>query len=79
VTEFLRTHEPLRQHRSPLRYAQLKALSRSMLLLGVIGKERVYYWKLFFWSLFRRPRHFSAAITFAIYGFHFRRVFEQYL
>ncbi len=79
VTEFLRTHEPLRRHRSPLRFAQLRALSRSMVLLGVVGKERVYYWRLFFWSLFRRPRHFSAAITFAIYGFHFRRVFEQYL
>ena len=49
-----------------------------MLLLGVVGKERLYYWKLFFWSLIRRPRHFSTAITLAIYGFHFRRVFEQY-
>jgi radical SAM superfamily enzyme YgiQ (UPF0313 family) len=78
VTEFLRTHEPLQQHKSPLRLAQLRALSRSMLLLGVIGKERLYYWKLFFWSLFRRPRLFSTAITLAIYGFHFRRVFEQH-
>jgi len=79
VTEFLRTHEPLRQHRSSLGFAQVQALSRSMLLLGILGKERVYYWKLFLWSLFRRPRHFSTAITMAIYGFHFRRTFEQYL
>jgi radical SAM superfamily enzyme YgiQ (UPF0313 family) len=79
VIDFLRTHEPRRQHESPLRFAHLRALSKSMLLLGVVGKERVYYWKLFFWSLFRRPRHFSTAITLAIYGSHFRRVFEQYL
>ena len=79
VMDFLRTHEPLGKHKAPLQFAHLKALSRSMLLLGVIGKERLYYWKLFFWSLFRRPRHFSTAITLAIYGFHFRRVFEQYL
>jgi radical SAM superfamily enzyme YgiQ (UPF0313 family) len=79
VTEFLRSHEPLRQHKSPLRFAHLQALSRSMFLLGVMGKERLYYWKLFFWSLIRRPRHFSTAITLAIYGFHFRRIFEQYL
>jgi radical SAM superfamily enzyme YgiQ (UPF0313 family) len=78
VTDFLKTHEPLRQHRAPLRFGQFRALAKSMLLLGVIGKERLYYWKLFFWSLFRRPRHFSTAITLAIYGFHFRRVFEQY-
>jgi hypothetical protein len=79
VTGFLSTHEPLRQHRTPIRFAHLQALSRSMFLLGVLGKERWYYWKLFFWSLCRRPRHFSTAITLAIYGFHFRRVFEQYL
>ena len=79
VTEFLRTHEPVGRHKDPIRFAHLRALSKSMLLLGVIGKERVYYWKLFFWSLIRRPRHFTTAITLAIYGFHFRRVFEQYL
>jgi len=79
VTDFLMTHEPLRQHRAPLRFAHLRALSKSMVLLGVFGKERLYYWKLFFWSLFRRPRHFSTAITLAIYGFHFRRIFEQYV
>ena len=79
VIDFLKTHEPIRPRAAPIRIAHLLALSKSMLLLGVIGKERVYYWKLFFWSLFRRPRHFSTAITLAIYGFHFRRVFEQYL
>jgi radical SAM superfamily enzyme YgiQ (UPF0313 family) len=79
VTQFLKTHEPLHRHTAPLRFVQLGALSKSMLLLGVFGKERLYYWKLFFWSLFRRPRHFSTAITLAIYGFHFRRVFQQYL
>ncbi len=78
VTEFLKTHEPRQRHSSGLRFAHLRALSKSMLLLGIVGKERLYYWKLFFWSLMRRPRLFSTAITLAIYGFHFRRVFEQY-
>jgi hypothetical protein len=78
VFDFLRTHEPFRPHIAPLRVEHVRALIQSMLLLGVVGKERWYYWKLFFWSLFRRPRHFSTAITLAIYGFHFRRVFEQY-
>jgi radical SAM superfamily enzyme YgiQ (UPF0313 family) len=77
IIEFLRTHEPLSKHKTPIRFAYLSALTKSMFLLGVLGRERVYYWKLFFWSLFRRPRLFSTAITMAIYGFHFRRVFEQ--
>jgi radical SAM superfamily enzyme YgiQ (UPF0313 family) len=50
------------------------AFWRSIYLLGVRGVERVQYWKLFFWTLFRRPRLFPLAITFAIYGFHFRQV-----
>jgi radical SAM superfamily enzyme YgiQ (UPF0313 family) len=79
VREFLATFEPLRLSRPPLRLAHLRALARSMLVLGVMGKERVHYWKLFFWSLFRRPRQFSTAITLAIYGFHFRRIFEQHV
>ena len=52
-------------------------LFKSIIKLGIIGKERIYYWKLFFWSLFRRPVLFPMAITCAIYGFHFRRIFEQ--
>jgi hypothetical protein len=78
VMDFLASHEPLRQHRAPLRFTQVRALSRSMLLLGVVGSGRLYYWKLFFWSLFRRPRQFPTAITLAIYGFHFRKIVQQY-
>ena len=50
------------------------ALWRSIYRLGILGVERVQYWKLFFWTLFRRPRLFPLAITFAICGFHFRQV-----
>jgi radical SAM superfamily enzyme YgiQ (UPF0313 family) len=79
VIDFLRDHKPRKAGPLRIRWTDLKALAKSMVLLGVVGKERLYYWKLFFWSLFRRPRHFSTAITLAIYGFHFRRVFEEYL
>jgi hypothetical protein len=49
-----------------------------MVRLGVIGRERFQYWKLFFWSLFRRPRLLPHAITLSIYGHHFRRVFIRH-
>ncbi len=61
-----------------IRLMHVKALIKSIVLLGVIGKERFYYWRLFFWSLVRHPRLFPLAITFAIYGHHFRKVFERY-
>lgn len=50
------------------------ALFKSMLRLGVLGRERFYYWRLFFWSLIRKPRLFPLAITYAVYGYHFRKV-----
>jgi radical SAM superfamily enzyme YgiQ (UPF0313 family) len=55
------------------------AFFKSIWFLGIKDKARVHYWKLFFWSLFRRPRLFPLIITYAIYGFHFREVFKKYL
>ncbi len=60
-------------------WEHIVAFWRSLVDLGIKGKERWEYWKLFFWTLFRRPKLFPLAITFAIYGFHFRKVCEYYL
>ncbi|MGD0339082.1 MAG: B12-binding domain-containing radical SAM protein [Bacteroidota bacterium] len=78
VKSFLKDFKPTQSARFHIRLSDIQALVKSALLLGIIGKERYQYWKLFFWSLFTRPRLFPLAITFAIYGFHFRKVFEAY-
>ncbi len=52
------------------------AFLRSVVRLGIFGKERFYYWKLIFWTLSRRPALFASAVSFAIYGYHFRKVCE---
>jgi radical SAM superfamily enzyme YgiQ (UPF0313 family) len=77
VKTFLRNYQPLPRGGFRLRPRDLGALLKSMLFLGVVGKERFHYWKLFFWSLIRKPRLFPTAITLAIYGFHFRKVAEK--
>jgi radical SAM superfamily enzyme YgiQ (UPF0313 family) len=53
---------------------QVKALFRSLWVLGVVEKGRRYFWKFVIHSLLRFPDKFDLAITMAIYGFHFRRV-----
>ncbi len=63
----------------PIDFQHVLALLRSILRLGVVGKERLEYWKLFFWTLFRRPRLFPLAITFTIYGYHFRQVIDLHI
>ncbi len=73
VTLFLKDFKP-KKRVFHLNANYILALFKSMFRLGLIGKERIYYWKLFFWSLFRKPQLFSLAILFTIYGFHFRKV-----
>ncbi|MGD0613243.1 MAG: DUF4070 domain-containing protein [Anaerolineales bacterium] len=73
VLTFLREYQPPKI-RIQLEPQYVLALWRSIYQLGIRGVERVQYWRLFFWTLFRRPRLFPLAITFAIYGFHFRQV-----
>jgi radical SAM superfamily enzyme YgiQ (UPF0313 family) len=73
VMTFLREYQPPKiKIRLDLQY--LLAFGRSIYQLGIRAKGRVHYWRLFFWTLFRRPRLFPLAITLAIYGFHFHQV-----
>ncbi len=73
VMRFLKDFKP-KKRVFHLNANYILALFKSMFRLGVVGKERIYYWKLFFWSMFRKPQLFSLAILFTIYGFHFRKV-----
>ena len=55
------------------------ALINSVFKLGIFGKERKQYWSLFFWALFKKPRVFPLAITYSIYGYHFRKMTELHI
>ena len=78
VRTFLREYQPPRVT-IPLNSEYIRAFFRSILRLGILGKERFYYWKLFVWTLFRKPRLFPVAITLAIYGYHFRQVADLHI
>jgi radical SAM superfamily enzyme YgiQ (UPF0313 family) len=73
VITFLKEYHPpkIKLH---FKFSHLKAFLKSIWFLGITGKERLQYWKLVSWTLVRRPRFFSLAITLAIYGFHFRKI-----
>ena len=73
VKTFLKEFKPPKIH-VPIDFQYFLALLRSIIRLGILDKERIYYWKLFFWTLFRKPKLFPLAITFAIYGYHFRQI-----
>lgn len=77
VIKFLKEFNPASLGIFHINFSHIKAFFKSIVYLGIMGKERVYYWKLFLWSLFRRPRLFPLAITLSIYGFHFRKIYEK--
>jgi len=74
VMIFMKDFEPKKKKVFHLNPNYIIALFRSIVKLGVIGEERIYYWKLFLWTLFRKPQLFSLAILFTIYGFHFKKI-----
>ncbi|MDY6873653.1 MAG: B12-binding domain-containing radical SAM protein [Chloroflexota bacterium] len=78
VRTFLKEYKP---HRHPvdLQWQEVAALGRSIFEIGIKSPERKEYWKLFFWTLFHCPQKFPLAITFSIYGYHFRKVNELHV
>lgn len=79
---YARARTFLREYRRPvvrrrLDATRLFALVAATARLGVIGRERVQYWRLIFWTLLRRPLLLPNAVTLAIYGYHFRQVTER--
>lgn len=73
---FISEFNPLAHRKFHLKFSHVSAFLKSVLFLGVIGRERLQYWRLLFWTIFKYPRLFSHAVTFAIYGFHFRKIFR---
>jgi len=78
VLTLFRNFEPLQRKKSQFRLYHLGAFLKSIWLLGIRGKGRIYYWKLLFWTLFWRQQLFPLAVTYSIYGFHFRKIFRDY-
>ena len=64
---------------TPMDFQRVLAFARSSFLLGILGKERFQYWYLLLWTLIRKPRQISVAITLSIYGYHYRRICELYI
>jgi hypothetical protein len=76
VLRFLKQYSPP-PTKTPFSINNVFAFFRSILYLGILKKNRRYYWGLFFWSLLNKPKLFTLAITYSIYGYHFRKVFKN--
>jgi len=62
-------------HQTKISFSLFKAFLKSILIIGFLNKGRGEYWKLVVWTLFNRPRTMMDAITYTVYGYHYRKVF----
>ncbi|MCK4824087.1 B12-binding domain-containing radical SAM protein [bacterium] len=73
IKTLLREYKPKKKKKSSIKVSYIFAFMKSVIKLGVLGKERFHYWKLLFWTVFVRPKMFPLAVTLSIYGYHFRK------
>ncbi|MBN1407719.1 MAG: B12-binding domain-containing radical SAM protein [Calditrichaceae bacterium] len=77
VKSFLKTYNFHNTGIRSITWRDIQALFKSMFILGMLERGRIYYWKLFFFTLTKHPEKFALSITMAIYGFHFRKVIQS--
>jgi hypothetical protein len=76
VLTFFRNYKPVKTNDVKIRYCDIKAFTKSLWHLGLACEGRRYYWKMLLWALWR-PQYLDSVVAFAIYGFHYRKMFEQ--
>jgi radical SAM superfamily enzyme YgiQ (UPF0313 family) len=76
VKTFLKAYRQTRRKRNRISFRYLIALLKSLFYMGLWSRFSLRYWDLFFWTIIRRPRLFRNSMTFAIYGFHFRKILK---
>lgn len=77
VRTFLKNYEPANKiSDTKISFSEIKTLIKSVWYLGLLSGGRKYFWKLILLGI-RQPRHFDSIIEFAIFGYHYRKMFEQ--
>jgi len=77
VRKLLLNYRPfhVRHKKTKIELTYLFAFLKSFVIIGIINKGRNEYWKFLIWTLFRRPGTFIDAMTYVVYGYHFRTVY----
>ena len=74
IKTFLKNYQISSATKIRFGYREIQALLKSVWYIGILSSGRKHYWKLVFWSL-RKWHYFHLAMTFSIYGYHFRKIF----
>lgn len=75
IRQFLLNYRRLHTMRKTIKFSSLNAFFKSVYIIGIVNKGRGEYWRLLIWTLLRRPGLLIDAMTFAVYGYHFRIIY----
>jgi len=75
IRQFLLNYQKLHAGKQTKDFPFLIGFIKSVIIIGIVNKGRSEYWKLLIWTIFRRPALLTDALTFAVYGYHFRTVY----
>ncbi len=81
LLEFIKNYNPKSRYKitfSEFMYGA-KAFLKSIFILGTIENSRFFYWKTFIKTLFTKPKSLVKVITLSIYGYHFKKVYDEYI
>jgi len=75
IRKLLLNYRPGPKRSGTISMASLSAFIKVIIIIGIMNKGRRNYWTFMAWTLFRRPKMVVDAVTFTVYGYHFRKIF----
>ncbi len=77
LKNFMEVYQPKARAKARLSMERLRAFFRSIVVLGILDRGRIYFWKSMLKTLFKKPKLLPLTVTFQIYGYHFRKIYTQ--
>jgi radical SAM superfamily enzyme YgiQ (UPF0313 family) len=75
IRQFLLNYKRVHGKQMKIEFFHVGAFFKSVVIIGILNRGRGEYWKLMIWTLLRRPGLIVDALTFAVYGYHFRTIY----
>jgi radical SAM superfamily enzyme YgiQ (UPF0313 family) len=73
--QLLLNYNNLKKGKAEINFSLFKAFLKSVFIIGFMDSGRAEYWKFILWTLFKKPKLMVDAITYTVYGYHFRAVY----
>ncbi len=77
LKQFLKEYELPAWQKTKLTTEDIKAFVKIIFKIGIFEKGSKYFWKLLLVSLIKYPKKFTTAMTFSVYGYHFRKIADS--